>query len=278
MLLAYNCLQRALAFSVLFGLAGCGMRVPDVEISSDPDAHGILINKVVNLVKCEIGRAVVSALRYDQENVRQFPGRARSIKWLDNWGAWLTIKFTVVEKGAFSPGLTTKDPLPNSQTFTLGLGGVFSSEATRVEQVQYLVIFRDYIPPSGRFVADPPPCQQLHGSIMLQSDLKVKDWLDAALYPYFITDNIRPVPPKVLSYDISFAAVASGSVTPTWTLVRLTAAGNPLASSSRTRTDALTITMGEVDAKLRTPSRALLDANLASQIRSAFTESLQAPR
>jgi hypothetical protein len=270
--------RRAIAVASLCVLGSCGTYVPDVEVGSDPDAHGILVNKVVNLVKCEVGRAVVSALRYDQENVRQFPGRKRSIKWLEKWGAWLTIKFTVVEKGSLNPGVTTKDPLPNSQMFTLGLGGLFSSEATRVEQVQYLIIFQDYIPPSGRIEADPPPCRQLHGSILLQSDLKVKDWLDASLYPHFITNNIRPVPPKVLSYDISFAAVASGSITPTWTLTRVTATGNPLAGISRSRTDGLTITMGEVDAKLRTPSRELLDANLASQIRSAITEPLQAPR
>jgi hypothetical protein len=271
--------SRVLASVLLAGLvASCGTYVPNVEVSGEPDAHGILVNKVVNLLKCEVGRAVVSALRYDQENVRQFPGRTRSIKWLEDWGAWLTIKFTVTEKGALSPGVTTKDPLPNSQTFMLGLGGLFSSEATRVEQVQYLLIFRDYIPRGGRILEEPPPCQQLHGSILLQSDLKVKDWLDAALYPYFITANIRPVPPKVLSYDLSFAAVASGTITPTWTLVRVTATGNPLASVSRTRTDGLTITMGEVDAKLRVPSRALQDANLASQIRSAISEPLQAPR
>jgi hypothetical protein len=273
--------HRALASVLLLAgsLAGCGIYVPDIVPSSDPDAHAIKVNKVINHVKCELREAVLSVLHYEYENMRQFPERKRRIPWLDNWGAWLAIKFAAVEKGALNAGVTLTDPLPNSQSFTLGFGGTLSSEATRTDKVEYLFVFSDFIPPGGRVTRPPEPCKGYDG-ILIDSDLKIKDWLWSKVFPYFIAANIRELPPasKTMSYEVSFAVVTNGNITPTWKLVRVGATGNPLASIGRTQTDNLTITMGEVDKKLRVPSPELLSANLATQIGSAVATAIQATR
>jgi hypothetical protein len=272
MIVARSALVAASVFSGC--LFGCGTYVPDVQLSNEPNAHAFMINRVINHVKCELREAVLNVLHYEYQNIAQFPERTRRIAWLDTWGAWLTIKFSVVEKGALNPGVTITEPLPQSQSFTLGLGGLFSSEATRIEKVEYLFVFSDFIPKGGRVVNEPAPCIQ-QGGILIDSDLKIKEWLWSALFPYFIPANIREVPPKVLSYEVAFAVVASGNITPTWRLVRVGVTGNPFASIGRTRTDNLTITMGQVDPKLRTPSPDLQAANLASQIGSAVAGAVQ---
>ena len=275
MIISRHC-TLALGVILAASLLGCGTYVPDVELSKEPNAHAFKVNKIIQHVKCELREAVLAALYYEYENVRQFPDRSRQIKWLENWGAWLTIKFNVVEKGALNPGVTITEPLINAQTFTLGLGGLFSSEATRIDKVEYLFVFSDFIPRGG-VVRPPVPCLQQEG-ILIESDLKIKDWLWSKMFPYFITANIREVPPKTLSYEVSFAVVTNANVTPTWKLVKVGVTGNPFASIGRTRTDNLTITMGEVDPKLRVPSPELLSANLASQIGSAVSGALQVPR
>lgn len=122
--------------------------------------------------------------------------------------------------------------------------------------------------------------------MLLQSDLKLNEWLIAALlgtdtnstnYTTFTTKD------SVLTHEVKFEVVTGGELTPTWKLINATV--NPsgtFLSGSRDRTHYLTITMGPTDIVptgpgkgKRVPSRAAADAALASQIGVAVGNSVR---
>lgn len=72
-----------------------------------------------------------------------------------------------------------------------------------------------------------------------------------------------------ISYDVKFIIVSSGSVTPTWKLVRITAnTSGTLFSAGRTRTHELIITIGPTSGKAGDQTS---NTHLASQIGQAVS-------
>jgi hypothetical protein len=271
----YSC---TLAVALACSVGGCGTFVPDFEPTAGPNAHAFLMNKIINHVKCELREAVFYVIDYDKQNALEQMDRKRRLQWLESWSAWVTIKFSVNEKGALNPGVTFIDPLPKDQSFSLGLGGLFSSEASRIETVDYLFVFKDdFINKRYQFRNRPGHCIE-PGGILIESDLKLKDWLWSKLFPYFLPENIHDTPPKTLTDEIAFVRISNGDITPTWKLVRFSATGNPFASIGRTRTDNLIITLGPYDLPTKTPSKAAQDSHLAAKIGSAVAEALKSQR
>src|SRR5262249_49098649 len=150
-----------------------------------------------------------------------------------------------------SPNVVLNKVLPNAitsfpngdvttaQTFTLGLGGTLSSDATRTDKLTMFFAFRDFFEVRGNSVRQrrgifprPPygtclPNSPNNADLFIQSDLKLRDWLYAAALPVLtgITDysKVTDATDGILSHDIKFEIVSSGSVNPTWTLVQVTA-------------------------------------------------------
>jgi hypothetical protein len=259
-------------------VSGCGTLVPDVVPGADPNANALLTNKVINHIKCELREAVFFVLDYDKQNALVQKDRKRHLQWLESWAATITVKFSVNEKGAFNPGLTFDSPLPSDQSFSLGLGALLSSEASRIETVDYLLVIKDdFIDKRYKFANRPSNCVQSEG-ILIDSDLKIKDWLWAKLFPYLLPENIHDSPPKTLTDEISFVMISNGEITPTWKLVRFSATGGPLAFIGRTRTDNVIITLGPYDRPSKAPSPDAQASILAAKIGSAVADALKGQR
>jgi hypothetical protein len=91
-------------------------------------------------------------------------------------------------------------------------------------------------------------------SPLLSGNLGIKSWLQGAidaqskipstvLAPKIVSSKL-----DVLSYNIKFVVITSGSANPTLKLVNLSAGKNfPLFSGNRTRTHGLTLTLGPND-------------------------------
>jgi hypothetical protein len=259
-------------------VGGCGTVVPQIVVSTEPNAHAFLTNRIINHVKCELRDAVFYVLDYDKENALVQPDRKRRLRWLEDWAATVTMKLSANEKGALNPGVTFIDSLPNDQSFSLGLGAGLSSDATRTETVDYQFVFQDdFIKKRYFFANRPAQCIQ-SGGVTVEGDLKLRDWLWSKLFPYFLPDNIHDAPPKTLTDEIVFVVMASGDVTPTWKLVRFTATGGPFASIARTRSDTLIITLGPFDRPKKSPSKEAQDSHLAAKIGAAVADALKNQR
>lgn len=287
---------------VLLAVGGCGTYVPDhQEFWGTPNDVQIKVNNIAGQVRCELIRAVGSAMADDPRLI-----------WLAGWGAQVTLTLTIDEKSVLTPNVMLNKVLPNAitpfpngavttpQSFTLGLGGTLSSDATRTDKVTMFFAFSDYFQVRNGFAKQrkgifprPPygtclPNSPNNADLFIQSDLKLRDWLYAAALPVLtgITDYSK-IPAAdlangVLSHDIKFEIVSSGTINPTWTLVQVTAnAGTtPLFSAGRDRTQELLITLSPISGGKggapSTPTQAALNSHLASEIGSAVAASIQA--
>ncbi|MEA2876416.1 MAG: hypothetical protein QOF14_1612 [Hyphomicrobiales bacterium] len=297
--------QRKLLLSV-FGaslLSGCGTYVPDVlEFWAGENDLGFKVNAVTSQVQCELAQAVRSLIADDKRISKQFniPRRAQ---WLENWGAQVTLTFVIDEKTLFNPGVTLKRPLENvitafptggnvtsAQNFSLGLGGTFSAGANRTSKVSSFFVFKNFIDPklpNGGPINRTCLPNRVNGDIFVQSDLKLKEWLYASALPGFtgivaFPDKPPPTPAKdVISHQIKYQVVSNGGITPTWTLVRVTAGSSsgslPLFGANRDRTQDLLITMGPtfIDAGVPILAPVAVNSHLASEIGASVASNIK---
>ena len=235
--------SRRLLGALLGGLilAGCGTAVP--EIRDFPNNKGeaqnnVLVQAIIVSIRCELQDAVTSVINEGN------PSSANFYKaFLGQWGAQVALTLRLDEKTSVSPsGIYA--PLGSIFSFGGGLSG--TADATRVDIVNFYYKVSDLYLGQGRKCerdANPPS-----GSLLIQSDLKLKDWLDVMVNGVS-TNNITAVGNKnVLSHQITFDITTSGDVTPAWKLVNgaINQRGSFL-SASRDRKHDLIITFGPLD-------------------------------
>ena len=163
---------------ICFGTAlmssGCGIHVPDMTLSADPDATPNLLLGVVTHIKAELECAVVSLYTQDPKD----------LSWLATGSGKATITLTVDEKSIVDPTAiyfqnlsTVSQAFPNKSVVTtprnFGLsGGVsVSSDAARVIQVDYSFDF------AKDFFADPK----------IKNPYEAKELCSPSLIPSFFT-------------------------------------------------------------------------------------------
>lgn len=222
-------------------LAACGTYAPPIAEywdhgADELTASGNLELKIRQQIYCDIVDAVINARNKDY-----LP---------KGWAVQVTLDLQVDETGAINPGATFINPLRGTDTFSTGLGASLSSQGTREDKFgAYWSLDR---------LTDPrqTPCgrDRLQGSsLLLESDLGIKEWLFDALYADYwnpsseLTKNADPAfKQEYLSYHVKFVVISTGTATPTWKLVRFTSGnGNlPLLSANRTRTHDLLMTFG----------------------------------
>jgi hypothetical protein len=235
--------------------------LPDIVTSNEPHATAFLINRILNHAKCELRDAVITAHNKDLENAGRYG--ARRLDWLDSATAKITIKLIAEEKGTLNPGVSFKQLLPSvvtnfgnktsvttAQSSAVGLGGLLQADATRTENIDFsYVIKTDFLGNQTRRPVEPRPCKE-PGGIFLDADLKIQDWLDGATLPFLISaavpSEVDRTAPDVLTHEANFVAMANGNVTPSWTLVNVSAnTANNLAAAGRTTTGDLIISLGK---------------------------------
>jgi hypothetical protein len=247
-------------------ISGCGTYTPDIVTSNEPHATAFLINKILNHAKCELRDAVITAHNKDLQNAERYD--KRRLVWLDGTTAKISIKLIAEEKGTLNPGVSFKQLLPSAvttfsnktsvttmQSSSVGLGGQLQADATRTENIDYTYIIKtDFLGdqtkgPVVEGLVEPRPCIE-PGGIFLEADLKIQDWLDGATLPFLISANVpsevHDSAPDVLTHEVDFVAMANGNVTPSWTLVNVSAnTANSLAAAGRTTTGDIIVSLGQ---------------------------------
>src|SRR5581483_10823704 len=92
------------------------------------------------------------------------------------------------------------------------------------------------------------------GPFMLESDLKLEEWLFATMVTSGLGDTPAPAnqngpfKSNVLSHEVKFDVISTGTVTPAWKLTRATInQTGTFLSGTRDRTQDLIITFGPID-------------------------------
>lgn len=234
-------ISQLIALSALLVIGGCGTYVPALEEPgegtsrfSDFSPNGALAFKIKAKVYCDIVDAVVAT-------------RSEGIL-PTGWAVQTTLDLQVDESSSFNPGVTLTEPLRASGTFTLGLGGVLSSQGTRGEKFGAYWNLDKLRSRTGN------PCrsdeERVSGSSLLLSELGVTEWLRDSLKSRFYLPSSTGekgdpfFKQDFLSYHVRFVVVSSGGISPTWKLVRISTGGLPLVAAGRTRTHDLLLTFG----------------------------------
>jgi hypothetical protein len=284
---------RAIAlFSMVF-LSACGTYVPDlINFPSSPDAEKISVSTLVDYVICDVKRSIQQVLLDNDTN-----DPPADLTWLQKWAAQVTFTLTVEEKSEINPGISLSKLYPNALTdlstgeittpqgFSMGLAAEFSADATRKETLQYFVGLKNIA--SARALAAArtteiegklPSCRPAGA---FNAEIKFMNWLKDALLNTHVSggvidynktlqktgDILGVQSENVLSHEITFVVVYGGNANPSWTLVNFggNTSGSPLLSATRTNTQDVLITLGEVGAN-QAFSSAAQATTLAAQI------------
>ena len=200
------------------------------------------------------------------------------------------------ESASLTPGVSWNQVLPNAtkvfgpgtsgtvtspESFDLGLGGTLSSTATRIDKFNpYFSIAFLNKPKTNNSVCYPENDAFVHAHqtpaksspLAIEGNLGIEDWLLGAMF----TDDLLPsqgiknasggsTKPESISYEVKFIIVSSGTVTPTWKLMRISAnTSGTLFGAGRTRNHDLIITIGPETTQTNS-------SHLASQIGAAVS-------
>lgn len=161
----YKMMSTVFAFGVL---SGCGSYVPELQEFYETPINGrTMVQAIVEHVQCEVQNAILSVILEDMSEalapeivkVEKETGKkpGRSLDWLDNWGAQVTLTLTIDEKSALNPGVAFNTPMVSAvtsfpgkvnvstpQSYTLGLGGTLSADATRKEILSLFIDFNQF--------------------------------------------------------------------------------------------------------------------------------------
>ncbi|MGA2891377.1 MAG: hypothetical protein ABSE22_00820 [Xanthobacteraceae bacterium] len=249
------------------GLSGCGTYVPDIqEFWGTPEDATFKVNKIAGQVVCELRRAVQEVYSENEHNPVVLvppPGQKapphRTLKWLDSWKVQVNLKLNIIEDTNLTPGVSLNTVYPSyvtafpgkpsittPQSYSTGFGATFTDTATRTDQLNmFFSVAELKTAPVGK---DPHciPNKPANADLFVQSDLKLYDWLHAAILPYdtyIVNYASNNTPQNTIIHDIKFEIVSDGSVDPTWKLVHISANTSPnLLSLGRDRSQELIIT------------------------------------
>lgn len=263
--------RRAFLLSGCLLASGCGTYVPGIQEFSGNAIDGqLLVQAIAESVRCDIQNSV----RYVIDEDKQLG--VRNADWFDKWGVQYTLTLSVEEKSAANPSILWKPPGPLVSVFTLGAGASLSASATRTLKMNFFYLVEEFY--------KAPPCRNetkakyRSQSLLIQDDLKLKDWLVAYVLVVGTGAGNAPVGPdtpvkkEALTDRIKFQVVTGGSVAPAWQLTRLDVnRSGSLLSASRDRTHELLITYGPVDPDTRRLKGPASEAFVTAQIGAAVS-------
>ena len=254
------------AFLLLCPLGGCGTQVPELREWPDTGSESYnqqMMQAIVASVRCELSNAVSDSINVDARNALLRRNKRAYGDFLYGWGAEVLLTLTIVEKSAVSPSAVGMPPSPASAMFSIAGGLSLSSQATRIEKLNFFYKVSDLYHPPGQ-TCDPNTPDRAD-SLLVKTDLKIATILDTKIAAAALGNAGTPAPGEgmkplraseiaykgeknVLSHEVAFDVVSSGNVTPSWKLVPATVnPSTPFLSASRDRTHDLIITFGPLD-------------------------------
>ncbi len=144
------------AVSSVVMLGGCGLFVPEVRDFPNGRSYANnneLVQAIVRSIHCELKDAVTNVI--NAKSNRYAYGT-----FLRNWGAEVGLTIQMEEKSTASPTALWAPVSPVTSVFTLSGGFTGSSDATRVDKVNYYYKVSElYQGPNGKCQRDdnPPP-------------------------------------------------------------------------------------------------------------------------
>jgi hypothetical protein len=235
-------------------LSGCGLLVPEKDIlhSDYPDnPQGIsdeakYEDMIVRHLACEIASGIWEATENPYFNA----------SWLKShkWGTAVTLTITAEDQSALNPGVSFTNPLPSTQSFTLGLGASGSANTTRTETIQFTYINDDlwaFARLNAKSNGGHVPCDSYQKGLMVDSDLKIAQFINDKVAIGSLGNGSSAYrgwyPFNTFTENLSFVASFGGNVTPTWKLTKFAAnSSGTFLSATRTKTNQLTITIGPI--------------------------------
>ncbi len=259
-------------------LAGCGLRVPEIAESGSRVEGQQLVQAILINITCEL-RGAVNDLRaaYPQGT------------FIDGFGIQTTLTLTYEEKGTLAPTVNWFPPSPATAVFNVGAGLNLSSDATRKNVIDGYYLVSDLENARCSDAARP------NGAFLLQSDLKLSEWLFTAVSASLTnTVNFKNTAlaggNNILQHEVTFVIDTSANATPTWTFKLVTVnPGGPFLNLDRSRSNDLLITMGPavpsvvvaskkggkfVSAVTREPDRRAADLHLSATIAKGLNTAL----
>jgi hypothetical protein len=261
-------------------LAGCGTSVPEIqEFPSDPGQGQLFVQAIVQNVTCEIQNAVYDVINEDKDDLKAGRIKQRHTAWMDNWGVQSTLNLTVDETSSINPTISWIPHAMAKAIFNLGGGATLSADATRIEK---LSAFYSVAKLAQHRCAD---SSRPGGNFMMQSDLKLKEWLydnvqvsDSGEIT-FPGDPKGPLGQNVISHEVKFVVTTNANVSPGLKLMRVSFdQSGSLLSGGRVRTHDLIITLGPTATNPQgqtVPSGAAANAQLSSEIGVAITNGIR---
>ena len=222
----------------LLALGGCGTYVPEIQEPPGDSVSGQqLVDEIVHNIRCEVQDAIYA--------VYSNPSHQEQSAFLDNWGVQMTLSLQVEEKSGLTPVVNwIAQP---ATVFNMLFGGTLSADATRIDKMNFYHTVAEL-----RRAGPCNPDTRSDGQLLLQSDLKLKEWL----YDSLTANNTHegdfshaaasgPFKQNVISHEVKFEILTAGTVTPGWKLktVSINQTGVFL-TASRDRTNDLIITLG----------------------------------
>ena len=237
--------RNLLALCIMSGwVSGCGTYVPEIQenIFASESERSAFIQAIVRNVRCEIQDAVV---RLYADNADIDP-QNRNLKWFDSWAVQMSLQLTIDEKGIVNPTGNWLPASPVTSVFNLAGSATLSTEAQRIDKIGAFFLVSEL-----KRLRACPPQDRNRGPFILQSDLKLYQWLQATMIS--INNGDTPAPASsggplasnVLSHEVKFDIISTGTLNPGWVLTSgtINQAGT-LLSATRDRTQDLIITFG----------------------------------
>jgi hypothetical protein len=258
-----------------FGLlGGCGTYVPSLAESGDPGDSLRLEEAIARSIHCELRNALIEVLVEDSATPEHFAD------FLQSWAVQMTLTLTLDEKTVLNPVISMSFMGTN---FTLGAFGSATTHATRLDKFNYYYPIQDLVK-SGKCFAGDDQVSLPHGSgsLLIRSDLKTKEWLDAQIGNKFLgyspKDKSFKQNANAFQHQVTFVVDTGAGLTPGAKLatVNLMPSGTFLAAN-RTRTHDLNLVFGpasEEDKKNQSLSSSAQYLFLSSQISSAIQSGL----
>jgi hypothetical protein len=204
-------------------LPGCGTAVPEIqEFPGKPSDGRELVREIVHSVRCEITNAIISVAGRKYPDGRRDAGTQQAA-FLDGWGAEVALTLTIDEKSTLSPN----DVWIPSSIFSLGSGLSASSDAIRMEKMNFFYDLDTLRNVDLDKACPANPQNDAFGSFLVKSDLKVREWLSAEVVAVDlgeiggITDPANAFKQNVIQHEITFDVVTGANITPSWKLVSL---------------------------------------------------------
>jgi hypothetical protein len=193
---------------------------------------------IVQHIQCELRQGVWKAAHLPNS------------EWIRHAGGLATLKLIVQDQSSLSPNASFLQTfgLKAAESFTLGIGGTGSANATRTETLAFTYssgeLYRDALIDVAHNIRD---CRHLQRGVLIDSDLKIGQFI----YDKVVVEGAVGPQSKLFSglqFEINFVASFSANITPTWKFTTTTVNGSgTLFGATRTDTDDLIVTLGPVN-------------------------------